>query len=93
MLRKIELKKAVKGLIPMKLWNARRIASIIKQHKNVAAFWTPVIEAYYNGEIESYSLKPKKELDTQKVIWQYWGQGMDNVSLPGIVQILSLIHI
>ena len=31
MLRKIELKKAVKGLIPMKLWNARRIASIIKQ--------------------------------------------------------------
>ena len=87
MLRKIELKKAVKGLIPMKLWNARRTASIIKQHKNVAAFWTPVIEAYYNGEIESYSLKPKKELDTQKVIWQYWGQGMDNVSLPGIVQI------
>lgn len=38
MLRKIELKKAVKGLIPMKLWNARRTASIIKQHKNVATF-------------------------------------------------------
>ena len=45
MLRKIELKKAVKGLIPMKLWNARSIASNITQHKNVAAFWTHVIEA------------------------------------------------
>ena len=71
MLRKIELKKAVKGLIPMKLWNARRTASIIKQHKNVAAFWTPGIEAYYNGEIESYSLKPKKELNTKKLNWLY----------------------
>ena len=71
----------------MKLWNARRTASIIRQHKNVAAFWIPVIEAYYNGEIGSYSLKPKKELDTQKVIWQYWGQGMDKDCLPEIVQI------
>ena len=84
MLRKIELKKAVKGLIPMKLWNARRIASIIKQHKNVAAFWTPVIVAYYNGEIESYSLKPKKELDTQKVIWQYWGRVWITSVCPGL---------
>lgn len=87
MLKKTELKRAVKGLVPMKLWNARRTASIIRQHKNVAAFWIPVIEAYYNGEIGSYSLKPKKELDTQKVIWQYWGQGMDKDCLPEIVQI------
>ena len=87
MLKKTELKRAVKGLVPMKLWNARRTASIIRQHKNVAAFWIPVIEAYYNEEIGSYSLKPKKELDTQKVIWQYWGQGMDKDSLPEIVQI------
>lgn len=87
MLKKTELKRAVKGLVPMKFWNARRTASIIRQHKNVAAFWIPVIEAYYNGEIGSYSLKPKKELDTQKVIWQYWGQGMDKDCLPEIVQI------
>ncbi|MCE8953241.1 capsular polysaccharide synthesis protein [Bacteroides thetaiotaomicron] len=87
MLKKTELKRAVKGLVPMKLWNARRTASIIRQHKNVAAFWIPVIEAYYNEEIGSYSLKPKKELDTQKVIWQYWGQGMDKDCLPEIVQI------
>ena len=46
MLRKIELKKAVKGLIPMKLWNARRTASILQQHKYGAALWTPVLEAY-----------------------------------------------
>ncbi len=87
MLKKTELKRAVRGLVPMKLWNARRTASIIRQHKNVAAFWIPVIEAYYNEEIGSYSLKPKKELDTQKVIWQYWGQGMDKDCLPEIVQI------
>ena len=81
------IKIAVKKLIPMKLWNARRTACIIRQHRKVADFWTPVIESYYNGEIERYSLKPKKELATPKVIWQYWGQGLDKDSLPEIVQI------
>lgn len=81
------IKIAVKKLIPMKLWNARRTACIIRQHRKVADFWTPVIESYYNGEIERYSLKPKKELAPPKVIWQYWGQGLDKDSLPEIVQI------
>lgn len=82
-----KIKIVVKRLIPMKLWNARRTACAIKQHRKVADFWTPVIEAYYNGEIERYSLKPKKELDTPKIIWQYWGQGIDTDTLPEIVRI------
>lgn len=82
-----KIKRLVKKLLPMKLWNARRTASIIGQHRRVADFWTPVIEAYDKGEIERYAWEPKKELDTAKVIWQYWGQGIDKNSLPEIVQI------
>lgn len=81
------VKKVAKRFIPVKLWNARRKTSILKQHKKVADFWTPLIEAYYNGTTEKYTLKPKRELGARKVIWQYWGQGLDNDDLPEIVRI------
>ena len=71
----MKLKELVKQFIPMNYWNTRRKASIIRQQGKVADFWAPILKAYYNGEIERYSLKPKKKLGTQKVIWQYWGQG------------------
>lgn len=81
------IKKVAKRFIPAKLWNARRKTSILKQHKKVADFWTPLIEAYYDGTTEKYTLKPKRELGVRKVIWQYWGQGLDNDDLPEIVRI------
>ena len=83
----MKLKELVKQFIPMNYWNTRRKASIIRQQGKVADFWAPILKAYYNGEIERYSLKPKKKLGTQKVIWQYWGQGIDKDELPEIIQI------
>ena len=71
MMEKMKLKELVKQFIPMNYWNTRRKASIIRQQGKVADFWAPILKAYYNGEIERYSLKPKKKLGTQKVIWQY----------------------
>ena len=87
MMEKMKLKELVKQFIPMNYWNTRRKASIIRQQGKVADFWAPILKAYYNGEIERYSLKPKKKLGTQKVIWQYWGQGIDKDELPEIIQI------
>ena len=81
------LMRVAKRFIPVKLWNVQRKTSILKQHKKVADFWTPIIDAYHNETIERYALKPKKELDTRKVIWQYWGQGLDSDDLPEIVRI------
>ena len=56
----MKLKELVKQFIPMNYWNTRRKASIIRQQGKVADFWAPILKAYYNGEIERYSLKPKK---------------------------------
>lgn len=82
------IKRVAKRFIPVKLWNAQRKASILKQQRKVADFWNHVIEAYYNGAIETkYVLTPEKELGTQKIIWQYWGQGIDNDDLPEIIKI------
>ena len=66
---------------------AIRKRSILKAHRKVADFWNPVIKAYFNGEIQKYALQPKKQLPDNKVIWQYWGQGLHAYELPEIVRI------
>lgn len=46
-----------------------------------------MIEDYFAGKIEKYHIEPKKQLNNQKIIWQYWGQGVDAENLPEIVKI------
>lgn len=70
-----------------KIWSKVRLHKILKQHQRVADFWAPIIEDYFNGKIEKYQLKPKKEFDNQKIIWQYWGQGVEADNLPEIIKI------
>mgnify|MGYP007008250345 FL=1 len=50
------LMRVAKRFIPVKLWNVQRKTSILKQHKKVADFWTPIIDAYHNETIERLSL-------------------------------------
>jgi lipopolysaccharide biosynthesis glycosyltransferase len=69
------------------IWFVLRKRRILKTHRDVADFWHPVIKAYFNNEIEKYSLKPKKQLPDNKIIWQYWGQGLNMQELPEIVRI------
>lgn len=90
MLAKIKqtvIKQTVKLLVPAGYWNARRKARVLASHKKVADFWNPIIESYYHGKIEKWYLEPKKQLESKKVIWQYWGQGLDEEELPEIIQI------
>ena len=43
---------------------------------------------YINGRIEKYSLHPKKKINkSEKVIWQYWGQGFSEGNVPEVVQL------
>lgn len=70
-----------------KWWSKIRLHKIIKQHQHVANFWAPIIEDYFAGKIEKYQLKPKKEFENQKIIWQYWGQGVKADNLPEIIKI------
>ncbi len=53
--------------------------------KRVANYWHNVIEEYLAGNIEKYTIQPKKDLGNKKIIWQYWGQGLDG--LPEIIQL------
>ncbi len=41
-----------------------------------------------NGEFKPVGLQPQKALSSQKIIWQYWGQGVDDRdALPEVVKI------
>jgi hypothetical protein len=48
--------------------------SLQKQH--VAKLWKIFLDKYFSGELNSFQLKPKKHFADQKIIWQYWGQGL-----------------
>lgn len=43
------------------------------------------IKPYLNNELVHFEIKPKKDIGTDKIIWQYWGQGIDE-NTPQIVK-------
>lgn len=59
----------------------------LEQQNQVAKCWKAFIELYYNNELKNFSLQPKKEFHDEKIIWQYWGQGIDSPDLPDAVQL------
>lgn len=52
----------------------------------VADQWRKFIDLYMNDQLEKFDLKAKKYLHTEKIIWQYWAQGIDEANLPPLVQ-------
>ncbi len=40
------------------------------------------INPYLEGELLEFNLKPKKDLHTDKIMWQFWGQGVDESTHP-----------
>lgn len=78
----MKLKELVKQFIPMNYWNTRRKASIIRQQGKVADFWAPILKAYYNGEIERYSLKPKKSWVLKKRFGNTGDRALIKMSYP-----------
>lgn len=85
MLNKIET--IFKNVFSQTIWKKIRQKKILKQHKKVADFWHPIINSYFDGNIEKYNLLPKKKFADKKIIWQYWGQGIEGNDLPEIVRI------
>ena len=79
--------KRFKSFIPSVVWEWFRLQSILKSHGAVASYWDEVIEKYENGEIEKYPLQAKKKINnSEKIIWQYWGQGFSSDAVPEVVQ-------
>ena len=60
-----------------------RERKILATHARVAAICEKLI-AQYRTEAEHFDIKAKKELGTDRIIWQYWAQGYDN--MPPVVR-------
>ena len=65
------------------LWRKLREWKILRQHARVAAVCEDLI-ARYRADGPVVELKPKVQLDTDYIIWQYWAQGYDHA--PAVVR-------
>ena len=83
----INLIKKIKFLIPDFIWEYFRLRAILKSHAVVASYWDRVLDKYDNGEIERVVIQPKKRIGySERIIWQYWGQGFSKDDIPEVVQ-------
>ena len=81
------LVRILQAILPTSVWLDFRQRPIIQAHKRIAGYWAPIIAQWQRGELPHYELQRKKELPTDKIIWQYWGQGPDAPDLPEVVRI------
>ena len=65
------------------IWRKLRERKILRTHKRVARICESLIEEYRDHPVH-FDLTPKKEFDTDRIIWQYWAQGYDSV--PPVVR-------
>lgn len=65
--------------------NHKKNASL-EQQEHLARCFFKLIQYYQSGKLTSFDIQPKKHLSHQKIIWQYWGQGIDD-NLPEIVKL------
>lgn len=80
--------KRYKRFIPEFIWETFRLRAILKSHKRVAEYWDKVIDDYDCGVIDKYEIKPKKTIpNSEKIIWQYWGQGTSSGVVPEFIQL------
>lgn len=60
------------------IWRKLRERKILAQHRRVAGICEELI-ADYRKNPTTFTLKAKKDLGTEKIVWQYWGQGYDDI--------------
>lgn len=82
----------IKRLIYKMLFPKKQRERLSLEAKNCIALqtaknWRFLINHYFQGNLESFEIKPKKKLGTDKIIWQYWGQGISADNLPEVVKV------
>lgn len=70
-----------------KTWSIIRQRMIWQKHQRVASLWNRLIVQDHTGLLSHYSLQPKVDLPPNRIIWQYWGQGLADDRLPTIVKL------
>ncbi|MBR5660185.1 MAG: capsular biosynthesis protein [Bacteroidales bacterium] len=64
-------------------WRKLRERKILADHKRAADICKSLIDGYEANPID-FGIKPKRQFNTDRIIWQYWAQGYDDV--PDIVK-------
>ena len=72
------------------LWRKLRERKILATHARVAAICEELI-AQYRTKPECFDIRARKDLGTDRIIWQYWAQGYDNVP-PVVRQCLDSVE-
>ncbi len=83
------LKMVYKGILPKLIRKKIEKISDYYQQNYVEKCWDEVIDYYLKHEKDlkfSKMIRPKKELNSKKIIWQYWGTGWNQEELPLIVK-------
>lgn len=65
------------------LWRKLRERKILRNHRRVAGICQELIDRYKAAPVH-FELLPKKQFVTDRIIWQYWAQGYENV--PPVVR-------
>ena len=60
------------------IWRKLREKKILASHKKTAKICYELIQRYQSHPID-YIIKAKRTFETDRIIWQYWAQGYDNV--------------
>ena len=50
------------------------------------------IDNYLNDSLNFSNIKPKKEFENEKIIWQYWGQGIDDSTHPVVKKCIESVE-
>lgn len=85
-LQKKPLKWLYNAFVPRKTRKQQQKQAMLAQKKHLAQCWHDLIALYQQNDLPAFTTKPKRQLNHQKIIWQYWGQGIDG-DLPDIVKL------
>lgn len=77
------------NLVPKSIRNKWSIKANKLQKIHVGLCWEIFLEDYFSDNLDKFQFKAKKEFNNQKIIWQYWGQGVTE-ELPDIVKLCFL---
>lgn len=80
-----KIKTAIKRIIPYSLRKYKNKLQTLHQQNKAARICNNLIKEYENGKSLYFPIHPKKNFTDERIIWQYWGQGYENV--PEMVRI------
>lgn len=75
------------GFIPKIIRRKVMLKADSKLQQKMAKASRDFVQLYLDGKLTKFNLKAKKKFNNDKIIWQYWGQGIDSKSLPETVKI------